>query len=181
MTVQYHKLDSTDRVLGWLRLLCLRYHLRCAARMLARRGEALMSERLPPFPPFTAETADQKVQAAEDAWNTGDPERVALAYSEDSVWRVRAQFFAGREAIVAFLTQKFERESDYALRENLWAFEANRIAVRFQYESHDVGGDWWRSYGNELWEFNDAGLIVRREASIDDVRIDESERRIFGP
>ena len=140
-----------------------------------------MSESLPPFPPFTAETAAQKVQAVEDAWNTTDPERLSLAYSEDSAWRVRDQFFTGREAIVEFLTQKFERELDYALRFNLWAFEGNRIAVRFQYESHDFGGDWWRSYGNALWEVNDAGLIVRREVSINDVRIEESERRIFGP
>jgi uncharacterized protein len=140
-----------------------------------------MTESRPPFPPFTAETAAQKVQAAEDAWNTRDPERVAGAYSEDSAWRNRDQFFTGREAIVAFLTQKWQRELDYSLRKNLWAFEGNRIAVRFQYESHDATGDWWRSYGNELWEFNDAGLMVRREASINDVRIDESERRIFGP
>jgi uncharacterized protein len=140
-----------------------------------------MNESRPPFPPFTAETAAQKVQAAEDAWNTRDPERVAGAYSEDSAWRNRDQFFTGREAIVAFLTQKWQRELDYSLRKNLWAFEDNRIAVRFQYESHDTTGDWWRSYGNELWEFNDAGLMVRREASINDVRIQESERRIFGP
>jgi len=140
-----------------------------------------MNESRPPFPPFTAETAAQKVQAAEDAWNTRDPERVAGAYSEDSAWRNRDQFFTGREAIVAFLTQKWQRELDYALRKNLWAFEGNRIAVRFQYESHDTEGNWWRSYGNELWEFNDAGLMVRREASINDVRIDESERRMLGP
>jgi uncharacterized protein len=140
-----------------------------------------MTESRPPFPPFTAETAAQKVQAAEDAWNTRDPERVAGAYSEDSAWRNRDQFFTGREAIVAFLTQKWQRELDYSLRKNLWAFEGNRIAVRFQYESHDATGDWWRSYGNELWEFNDAGLMVRREASINDVGIEESERRIFGP
>jgi uncharacterized protein len=140
-----------------------------------------MDESRPPFPPFTAETAAQKVQAAEDAWNTRDPERVARAYGEDSAWRNRDQFFTGREAIVAFLTQKWQRELDYSLRKNLWAFEGDRIAVRFQYESHDAAGDWWRSYGNELWEFNDAGLMVRREASINDVRIDESERRIFGP
>ena len=140
-----------------------------------------MNESRPPFPPFTAETAAQKVQAAEDAWNTRDPERVAGAYSQDSAWRNRDQFFTGREAIVAFLTQKWQRELDYSLRKNLWAFEGNRIAVRFQYESHDTAGVWWRSYGNELWEFNDAGLMVRREASINDVRIEESERRIFGP
>jgi nuclear transport factor 2 (NTF2) superfamily protein len=140
-----------------------------------------MPEERPPFPPFTAETAAKKVQAAEDAWNTRDPERVAGAYSVDSSWRNRDQFFTGREKIVAFLTQKWERELDYALRKNLWAFAGNRIGVRFQYESHDADGTWWRSYGNELWEFNDAGLMVRREASINDVRIEEPERRIFGP
>jgi len=138
-----------------------------------------MPETRPSVPPFTAETAAQTVQAAEDAWNTSDPERVAVAYSEDSAWRVRDRFFSGREAILAFLTQKWEREMEYALREDLWAFEGNRIAVRFQYEAHDLAGDWWRSYGNELWEFNPAGLVVRREASINDVRIEESERRIF--
>jgi uncharacterized protein len=140
-----------------------------------------MSDSRPPFPPFTAQTAAQKVQAAEDAWNTRDPVRVSLAYSEDSVWRNRDLFFSGREEIVAFLTQKWQRELEYALRKNLWAFEGNRIAVRFQYESHDVDGVWWRSYGNELWEFNEAGLMVRREASINDVRIAETDRRIFGP
>jgi hypothetical protein len=140
-----------------------------------------MSESRPPFPPFDSETAAQKVQAAENAWNTTDPTRVAMAYSEDSVWRNRDRFFTGREAIIAFLTQKWERELEYALRKNLWTFAANRIAVRFQYESHDPAGNWWRSYGNELWEFNDAGLVVRREASINDVAIHESDRRIFGP
>jgi uncharacterized protein len=140
-----------------------------------------MSESRPPFPPFSAETAAEKVQAAEDAWNTTDPERVALAYSEDSVWRNRDEFFAGRPEIVAFLTRKWERELDYALRKNLWSFHGNRIAVRFQYECRDAAGEWWRSYGNELWEFNDAGLMVRREASINDVGIQEDERRIFGP
>jgi uncharacterized protein len=140
-----------------------------------------MSESRPPFPPFTAETAAQKVQAAEDAWNTIDPERVSMAYSEDSVWRNRDEFLAGRAEIVAFLTRKWERELDYALRKNLWSFAGNRLAVRFQYESHDRAGDWWRSYGNELWEFNDTGLMVRREASINDVRIHHDERRIFGP
>ena len=140
-----------------------------------------MSEPRPPLPPFTAETAAQKTQAAEDAWNSRDPQRVSLAYSEDSVWRNRDQFVRGREEIVAFLTQKWERELDYALRKNMWAFAGNRIGVRFQYESHDADGIWWRSYGNELWEFDDSGLMVRREASINDLRIDESERRIFGP
>ena len=140
-----------------------------------------MTEQRPPFPPFTAETAAQKVQAAEDAWNTRDPERVAAAYTEDSEWRNRDEFFSGRDAIVAFLTRKWERELDYALRKSLWCFDANRIAVRFQYESRDQSGQWWRSYGNELWEFDEYGLMRRREASINDVRIDEGERRFFGP
>ncbi len=139
-----------------------------------------MSDARPPFPPFSAQTAAQKVQAAEDAWNTRDPVRVSLAYSEDSVWRNRDLFFSGREEIVTFLTQKWQRELEYALRKNLWAFEGNRIAVRFQYESHGIDGAWWRSYGNELWEFNEAGLMVRREASINDVPIAETDRRIFG-
>ncbi len=139
-----------------------------------------MSDR-PPLPPFTRETAAQKVQAAEDAWNTRDPERVSLAYSEDSVWRNRDAFLRGRAEIVAFLTAKWERELDYALRKSLWCFEGNRIAVRYQYESHDHDGQWWRSYGNELWQFDEHGLMTRREASINDVRIEESERRIFGP
>ena len=133
-----------------------------------------------PIPPFTEETARQKVQAAEDAWNTRDPERVAAAYTEDSRWRNRGEFLEGRAEIVAFLTRKWERELDYALRKDLWAFSGNRIAVRFQYESHDADGQWWRSYGNEQWEFDEQGLMVRREASINDHIIDESERRIFG-
>ena len=135
----------------------------------------------PPFPPFTRETAVQKVQAAEDAWNTRDPERVALAYTEDTVWRNRGEFLRGRPAVVEFLTRKWQREHDYALRKELWAFTGNRIAVRFQYESRDDAGHWWRSYGNEQWEFADDGLMRRREASIDDVPIEESERRIHGP
>jgi uncharacterized protein len=139
-----------------------------------------MPER-PPLPPFTAETAALKVQLAEDAWNTRDPERVAGAYSEDSVWRNRDTFIRGRAEIVAFLTQKWERERDYALRKSLWAFADNRIAVRYQYESRDHDGRWWRSYGNELWEFDEQGLMVRRESSINDVAIEESQRRIFGP
>ena len=139
-----------------------------------------MSDR-PPLPPFTAETAAQKVQAAEDAWNSRDPERVSLAYTEDSVWRNRDTFVSGRAEIVEFLTRKWERELDYALRKSLWTFAGNRIAVRFQYECHDASGQWWRSYGNENWEFDDHGLMRRREASINDVPIDESERRIFGP
>ena len=135
----------------------------------------------PPFPPFDEESARIKVQAAEDAWNTRDPERVSLAYTEDSVWRNRDQFVTGRAEIVKFLTAKWERELDYALRKELWAFADNRIGVRFQYESRDADGQWWRSYGNELWEFTEDGLMRRREASINDVKISEAERRIFGP
>jgi hypothetical protein len=140
-----------------------------------------MAEERPPLPPFTAETAATKVQAAEDAWNSRDPQRVAMAYTEDSVWRNRDTFVTGREAIVEFLSGKWDRELDYALRKSLWTFAENRIAVRFQYESHDADGQWWRSYGNELWEFDEHGLMRRREASINDLAIDESERRIFGP
>ncbi|MGH8989715.1 MAG: DUF1348 family protein [Acidimicrobiales bacterium] len=140
-----------------------------------------MTESKPPFPPFTRATAAQKVQSAEDAWNTRDPEKVALAYSEDSVWRNRGAFVSGRDEIVEFLTAKWARELDYSLRKSLWAFEDNRIAVRFQYECHDAAGQWWRSYGNELWEFDGRGLMTRREASIDDVPIDEGDRRIVGP
>jgi nuclear transport factor 2 (NTF2) superfamily protein len=139
-----------------------------------------MTDR-PPLPPFDEASARQKIQAAEDAWNTRDPERVAAAYTVDSVWRNRDQFVSGREAIVAFLAAKWERERDYALRKSLWTFAGNRIAVRFQYECRDAGGQWWRSYGNENWEFDEHGLMRRREASINDVRIEESERRIFGP
>jgi nuclear transport factor 2 (NTF2) superfamily protein len=134
----------------------------------------------PPFPPFTLETARQKVQAAEDAWNTRDAERVAQAYTEDTVWRNRGEFLQGRDAVVAFLTRKWERELDYALRKQLWAFTEDRIAVRFQYECRDASGQWWRSYGNEQWEFTADGLMRRREASIDDLAISEDERRIFG-
>ncbi|MGV9601762.1 nuclear transport factor 2 family protein [Streptosporangium sandarakinum] len=140
-----------------------------------------MSEDRPPYPPFTRETALRKVQAAEDAWNTRDPHRVASAYTPDSLWRNRDTFVRGREEIVAFLASKWERELDYALRKSLWAFEDDRIAVRFQYEWHDAAGRWWRSYGNELWEFDDRGLMRRREASIDDVAITEADRRIHGP
>jgi nuclear transport factor 2 (NTF2) superfamily protein len=145
-----------------------------------QRERAPMPDR-PPLPPFTADTAAQKVQAAEDAWNTRDPERVSMAYTEDSVWRNRDEFVTGRPAIVELLTRKWERELEYALRKGLWCFEANRIAVRFQYESHDRDGQWWRSYGNELWEFDEHGLMARREASINDVRIEEQERWILGP
>jgi nuclear transport factor 2 (NTF2) superfamily protein len=134
----------------------------------------------PPFPPFTAETALQKVRAAEAAWNTRDPERVAGAYTDDSQWRNRDEFLVGRDEIVAFLRRKWDRELDYVLRKDLWTFAGNRIAVRFQYEWHDADGQWWRSYGNENWEFADDGRMRRREASINDVRIEEAERRIHG-
>jgi nuclear transport factor 2 (NTF2) superfamily protein len=142
---------------------------------------AAMTEGRPPFPPFDEQGARQKVQAAEDAWNTRDPHRVSLAYTPDSVWRNRDTFLQGREQIVEFLTAKWERELDYALRKSLWGFTGNRIAVRFQYECHDRDGQWFRSYGNELWEFDDAGLMRRREASINDLAISEDERRIIGP
>ncbi|MDQ0785704.1 nuclear transport factor 2 family protein [Streptomyces sp. B3I8] len=140
-----------------------------------------MPDKRPPYPPFTRETAQQKVQAAEDAWNTRDPHRVASAYTPDSTWRNRDTFISGREEIVAFLTRKWERELDYALRKNLWSFHEDRIAVRFQYEWHDAEGAWWRSYGNELWEFDERGLMRRREASINDVAMAEADRRIHGP
>jgi nuclear transport factor 2 (NTF2) superfamily protein len=132
-------------------------------------------------PPFTEETARQKVQAAEDAWNTCDPVKVAGAYTAGSQWRNRSEFITGRDEIVAFLTRKWDRELEYALRKDLWAFTGNRIAVRFQYECRDASGQWWRSYGNELWEFDEEGYMARREASINDVAIEEGERRIFGP
>src|SRR3954471_17982628 len=135
----------------------------------------------PPLPPFTRETALQKVQAAEDAWNTRDPERVAPAYTEDSQWRNREGVFTGRAEIVAFLTRKWQRELDYVLRKSLWAFTGDRIAVRFQYEWHDQSGQWWRSYGNENWEFDAEGYMRRREASINDLAITADERRLFGP
>ena len=132
----------------------------------------------PPVPPFDEETARQKVKAAQDAWNTRDPEKVSLAYTENSVWRNRDEFFEGRKEIVAFLKRKWARELDYRLQKNLWCFTENRIAVRFEYECRDVDGQWWRSHGNELWEFDENGLMRRRDASINDYKIDESERRI---
>ncbi|RAU89729.1 nuclear transport factor 2 family protein [Mycolicibacter senuensis] len=134
-----------------------------------------------PCPPFDAESARRKVRAAEDAWNTRDPERVAQAYTDDSVWRNRDEFVTGRAEIVALLRRKWARERDYALRKELWCYQDNRIAVRYQYESRDATGQWWRSYGNELWEFADDGRMSRRESSIDDVAITEDQRRIFGP
>src|SRR4051794_6611077 len=132
-------------------------------------------------PPFTPETAALKVRAAEDAWNSRDPDRVALAYTEDSSWRNRGEFLAGRDRIRAFLAGKWERELDYRLVKALWAFTDNRIAVRFRYEWHDRAGNWFCSYGNELWEFDGRGLMSRREASINDVRILEQDRTFFWP
>lgn len=139
-----------------------------------------MSQR-PPLPPFDEHSAVVKVQGAEDAWNTCDPEKVAMGYSENSVWRNRDSFIVGRAQIIELLEQKWQRELDYALRKQMWCFSGNRIAVRYQYESHDQWGQWWRSYGNELWQYDADGLNCRRESSINDIRISESERRIFGP
>ena len=135
----------------------------------------------PPLPPFTAETAAQKARMAEDAWNTRDPQRVAGAYTEDSRWRNRAEFFAGRAAIVDFLTRKWAKELDYRLIKEVWAFHANRIAVRFAYEWHDDSGTWFRAHGNEQWEFDEAGLMRRREASINDVPITAADRKFHWP
>ena len=131
----------------------------------------------PPLPPFTLETAIEKVQKAEDAWNSRDPDRCAAAYTEASVWRNRSEFFDGSEAIRAFLQRKWEGELDYRLRKELWAFTGNRISVRFEYEWHDAAGAWWRSHGNEQWEFDERGLMRRREASINDVGISEVDRK----
>lgn len=139
-----------------------------------------MSQR-PPLPPFTAATAAQKARMAEDAWNTRDPVRVSLAYTEDSLWRNRAEFFAGRPMIVAFLTRKWARELDYRLIKEVWAFTDNRIAVRFAYEYHDDSGNWFRAHGNEQWEFDEHGLMRRREASINDVPIKPDERKFHWP
>jgi uncharacterized protein len=144
-------------------------------------SESPTPESRPPFPPFDLPAARTKVQAAEDAWNTRDPRRVSLAYTPGSVWRNRDTLVTGRAQIVEFLTAKWAREQDYALRKALWSFAGNRIAVRFQYECRDDQGQWWRSYGNELWEFDASGLMSRREASINDRRITAEERRIFGP
>ncbi|QBR00278.1 DUF1348 family protein [Paraburkholderia pallida] len=139
------------------------------------------AEVRPPLPPFTRETAIQKVRAAEDGWNTRDPQRVALAYTPQSVWRNRAEFVTGREAIVALLTRKWARELDYRLIKELWAFTDNRIAVRFAYECHDDSGNWFRSYGNENWEFDENGLMARRHASINDLPIREADRLFRWP
>ncbi|GAB2567502.1 nuclear transport factor 2 family protein [Spirosoma areae] len=137
-----------------------------------------MNQR-PPLPPFTLETARQKVQVAEDAWNTKDPERVSLAYTPDTEWRNRTDFINGREEVKAFLTRKWAKELDYRLKKELWGFRENRMAVRFEYEWHDESGQWYRSYGNELWEFDENGLMAKRYASINDAPILETERRVF--
>jgi nuclear transport factor 2 (NTF2) superfamily protein len=135
----------------------------------------------PPFPPFDAETAAQKVRMAEDAWNTRDPEKVSLAYTPDSVWRNRSEFVSGRAEIVEFLERKWAKELDYRLIKEVWAFHENRIAVRFAYEWHDDSGNWFRSYGNENWEFDEGGFMARRHASINDLPIAESERKFHWP
>ena len=140
-----------------------------------------MDNQRPPFPPFTEATAAQKVRIAEDSWNSRDPVRVSSAYTTNSVWRNRAEFISGREAIVAFLARKWEQELDYRLIKELWAYKENRIAVRFAYEWHDENRDWFRSYGNENWEFDKCGLMRRRLASINDLPIHESERRYHWP
>ena len=135
----------------------------------------------PPLPPFDAESAAKKARVAEDAWNMRDPERVSLAYTEDSWWRNRSEFFSGRSAIVEFLTRKWAKEQDYRLIKEVWAFHGNRIAARFAYEYHDAAGNWFRAHGNEQWEFDENGLMRRREASINDVPIKESERKFRWP
>ena len=140
-----------------------------------------MSDSRPPLPPFTRNSAIEKVRLAEDGWNTRDPQRVALAYTPDSRWRNRAEFFSGREAIAAFLERKWAREQEYRLIKEVWAFHGNRIAVRFAYEWHDEAGAWFRSHGNEQWEFAEDGRMARREASINDVSIDEADRLFRWP
>jgi len=141
----------------------------------------MKTESKPPLPPFDTEAAVRKVRLAEDAWNSRDPDRVSLAYTIDSKWRNRAEFINGREEIVQFLTHKWERELDYRLIKEIWAFEDNRIAVRFAYEWHDDSGNWFRSYGNENWEFDENGLMRLRYASINDLKINESERKYHWP
>jgi uncharacterized protein len=140
-----------------------------------------MTEARPPFPPFTRETAIQKVRAAEDGWNNRDPHKVSLAYTPDSQWRNRSEFPQGRAQIVEFLTRKWAKEKEYRLIKELWAFESNRIAVRFAYEWHDDAGQWFRSYGNENWEFDEQGLMQKRYASINDLPIAEGERKFYWP
>ena len=138
----------------------------------------MVSETKPPVPPFTEETAGAKVKAAEDAWNTRDPEVVAKAYTQDSQWRNRDEFFTGREAIKEFLRRKWAKELDYRLMKELWAYTGNHISVRFEYEWHDVSGQWYRTHGNEHWEFDENGLMRRRDMSANDIPIDESKRRL---
>ena len=138
----------------------------------------MTTEQKPPFPPFTRETAIQKVQMAEDAWNTRNPEKVSLAYTPDTEWRNRSEFLNGREQVVAFLTRKWQKELNYKLKKELWAFTGNRIAVRFEYEFQDSTGQWYRAYGNENWEFDDNGLMKRRFASINDLAIREEDRHL---
>ena len=140
-----------------------------------------MNTSRPPFPPFTADSARQKVRAAEDGWNGRDPHKVALAYTPDSVWRNRNEFPRGRSEIIAFLTDKWAREQQYRLIKELWACDGNRIAVRFAYEWHDADGQWWRSYGNENWEFDEQGLMRVRYASINDMAIEEADRKFRWP
>lgn len=135
----------------------------------------------PPLPPFTEETARLKIQAAEDAWNSRDPQRVSLAYTEDTEWRNRTDFLFGRAEVVEFLRRKWSRELDYRLKKELWAFQGNRIAVRFEYEFHDAAGQWWRAYGNENWEFDERGLMQKRFASINDLAIAEADRKFRWP
>jgi len=137
----------------------------------------IMEKQRPPLPPFTFETALQKVQMAEDAWNTKDPEKVSLAYSVDTEWRNRTEFLKGREEVKAFLKRKWEKELGYKLKKELWGFRENRMAVRFEYEWHDHNGQWYRSYGNELWEFDENGYMCKRFASINDMTIEEGERK----
>ena len=138
-----------------------------------------MNNQRPPLPPFTLETALQKVKSAEDAWNTRDPEIVFMAYSEDTEWRNRTEFISGRAAVKEFLKRKWNRELGYKLKKELWSFNENRIAVRFEYEWHDDSGQWFRSYGNEMWEFDDDGYMQKRFASINDLPIKERDRRIL--
>lgn len=140
-----------------------------------------MSDSRPPFPPFSAETAAQKVRMAEDAWNNRVPEKVALAYTIDSIWRNRSEFITGRDEIIQFLKRKWAKELNYRLIKEVWAFHANRIAVRFAYEYHDDSGNWFRAYGNENWEFDDQGLMRRRIASINDLPITDSDRNYHWP
>jgi nuclear transport factor 2 (NTF2) superfamily protein len=141
----------------------------------------MTTESKPPFPPFTIETATKKVRLAEDAWNSRDPERIAQAYTADSKWRNRSEFLSGRDQIIVFLKRKWSKELDYRLIKELWAADNNRIAVRFAYEWHDNSGRWFRSYGNENWQFNAHGLMQRRIASINDLQIEESERKYHWP